>query len=249
MSAIYRQTYGDHYLNAIVENSLNRAINCYRTLSDTSIGMNGMSGYKYRYFINNVMKQLTTPKYLEVGVMAGSSLCSAIDGVNGVEALGIDNFSLSSCTVSQVEDAVAQVATSDSSVTILDKDFSSVNFTGRGPFNVYLYDIGRQQANYELSLVQARSALANELIFIVGDWDHNYGGVDSELNTGIRASIQQAGYNIQYHVNVQSGGYYESVGNPTSEENSTPWQNGYGIFVLSKSAVVAPVVVEQNYEV
>jgi hypothetical protein len=259
MSAIFRQTYGQHNLNSQVENSLNLAVNCYRSLSDTSIGMSGMSGYKYRYFINNLMKQLSSPKYLEVGVMAGSSLCAAIDGVNGVEALAIDNFSLGSSTVAQVEAAVAQVVTSDSSVTILDKDFTTVNFTGRGPFNVYLYDIGREQTNYNLSLVQARSALADDLVFIVGDWDHAYGGVDSVLNAGIRASIQQAGYNIQYHANVQSGGYYESSGNPSSEVTSTPWQNGYGIFVLSKSAVVAPVevkqvvvadpVVEQNYEV
>jgi len=234
MSAIFRYTHGEHNLNSIVEQSLNLAVNCYRSLSDASIGMNGMSGYKYRYFINNLMKQLSTPKYLEVGVMAGSSLCSAIDGVYGVEALGIDNFSTSISTVSQVEAAVAAVTLSDSTVSIMDKDFLTVNFAGRGPFNVYLYDIGREQSNYELSVVQASAALANELIFIVGDWDHAYGGVDSELNTGIRASIAQAGYTIKYHADVQSGGYYESVGNPTSDEVSTPWQNGYGVFVLTR---------------
>jgi hypothetical protein len=234
MSAIYRQTYGEHIYNSIVEHSLNQAVNCYRSLSDASIGMSGMSGYKYRYFVNNVMKQLTAPKYLEVGVMAGSSITSAVDGVYGVEALGIDNFSTSTSTVSQVEAAVAAVTLSGSTVSIMDKDFLTVNFAGRGPFNVYLYDIGREQSNYELSVVQASAALADDLIFIVGDWDHAYGGGDSELNAGIRASIVQAGYTIKYHVDVQSGGYYESTGNPSSEVASTPWQNGYGIFVLSR---------------
>jgi hypothetical protein len=248
MSAIYRHTYGEHSLNSQVESSLSLAINSYRSLSDTSIGMDGMSGYKYRYFINNLMKQLTNPKYLEVGVMGGCSLSSAIDGVNGVTAVGIDNYGSNIELLEQAKSAVAVVATSDSSVSILNKDFLNVDFSKLGQFNVYLYDVGRQQANYELSLVQARSALADELVFIVGDWDHAYGGADSELNTGIRASIVQAGYNIQYHVNIQSGGYYESVGN-ASNISMIPWQNGYGIFVLTKSAVVAPVVAEENYEV
>jgi hypothetical protein len=247
MSAIYRQAYGEHSLNSLVENSLNLAANCYRSLSDTCIGMDGMSGYKYRYFVNNLMKQLTSPKYLEVGVMGGSSFCSAIDGVYGVTAVGIDNYGSNIELFEQAKSAAALVATSNSSVSILNKDFLNVDFSKLGLFNVYLYDVGRQQANYELSLVQASPALADDLVFIVGDWDHAYGGMDSELNTGIRASIAQAGYNILYHVNVQSGGYYESVGNP-SNISVIPWQNGYGIFVLTKSTV-KPVIVEENYEV
>jgi hypothetical protein len=250
MSAIYRHTYGEHNLISQVESSLSLAINCYRSLSDTCIGMSGMSGYKYRYFINNVMKRLVNPRYLEVGVMAGSSLCSAIDGVYGVEALGIDRYSLGNSSLEQAEANVASVITDSSSVSIIDRDFLSVNFTGRGPFNVYLYDCGRAQGNYESCLVHAESALADDLLFIVGDWDHCYGGVDSELNTGVRASIAQAGYNICYHVDVQTGSFYETIGSPSSEVESTPWQNGYGIFVLSRSALV-PVesVAEENYEV
>ena len=247
MSAIYRHTYGEHSLNSQVESSLSLAINSYRSLSDTCIGMDGMSGYKYRYFVNNLMKKLSSPRYLEVGVMGGSSLCSAIEGVYGVTAVGIDNYGSNIELFEQAESAVASVVTSSSKVSIINKDFLSVDFSKLGPFNVYLYDIGRRQSNYELGLVQARSALADELVLIVGDWDHAYGGMDSELNAGIRASISQAGYNIQYHVNIQSGGYYESEGNP-SNISVIPWQNGYGIFVLTKSTVVAPVV-EENYEV
>jgi hypothetical protein len=241
MSAIYRHTYGLHSLTSLVEYNLSLAINCYRSLSDTSIGMSGMSGYKYRYFINNIMKQLVNPKYLEVGVMAGSSLCSAIDAVEGVEALGIDRYSLGAGNLALAQANAASVVTATSSVSILDKDFLSVNFTGLGPFNVYLYDCGRGQGNYESCLVHADSALADDLLFIVGDWDHSYGGVDSELNTGIRAGIEQAGYNICYHVDVQTGSYYEADSVPSSEVESTAWQNGYGIFVLSRSALV-PIV-------
>ena len=243
MSAIYRHTYGEHSLTSTVESSLSLAINCYRSLSDTSIGMSGMSGYKYRYFVNNLMKRLVNPKYLEVGVMAGSSLSSAIDSVYGVEALGIDRYSLGVSSLEQAEANVASVVTDTSTVSIIDRDFLSVNFTGRGPFNVYLYDCGRAQGGYESCLVHAQSALADDLIFIVGDWDHCYGGGDSELNVGVRSSIQQAGYNIAYYVDVQTGNFYESEGMPSSEVESTPWQNGYGIFVLTRSPLV-PVVEE-----
>jgi hypothetical protein len=249
MSAINRYTYGQHSLTSLVENSLSLAINCYRSLSDTSIGMIGLSGYKYRYFINNLTKQLVNPCYLEVGVMAGSSFSSAIDSVYGIEALGIDRYSLGAGSLAEAQAHAASVATDSSTVNIIDNDFLSVNFTGRGPFNVYLYDCGRAQGNYVSSLVHAGSALADDLVFIAGDWDYCYGGVDSELNTGIRSSIAQAGYNIAYHVDIQSGGFYESEGMPSSDVESTPWQNGYGIFVLTRSALVPVSVMEENYEV
>src|SRR5271156_5203500 len=52
----------------------------------------GMSGRKYRIFINNLVKNVRNPRYLEIGTWAGSTLCSAING-NDVTAVAIDNWS------------------------------------------------------------------------------------------------------------------------------------------------------------
>ena len=54
--------------------------------------MVGMSGGKYPHFINNLIRGLPNPSYLEVGCWTGSTLCSAISR-NRVRATGIDNWS------------------------------------------------------------------------------------------------------------------------------------------------------------
>ena len=54
--------------------------------------MDGMSGRKYRYLINNLVEGLPDARYLEVGSWAGSTACSAIYG-NNVKATCIDDWS------------------------------------------------------------------------------------------------------------------------------------------------------------
>jgi hypothetical protein len=56
------------------------------------LNLKGMSGRKYRIFINNLISVIEDPRYLEVGAWMGSTLCSAIYK-NKVRALAIDNWS------------------------------------------------------------------------------------------------------------------------------------------------------------
>jgi hypothetical protein len=57
------------------------------------VAMPGLSVWRYRYFINNLLKQITAPMYLMIGRWARSTLCTAIFG-NDVDAVAIDNWSL-----------------------------------------------------------------------------------------------------------------------------------------------------------
>jgi hypothetical protein len=54
--------------------------------------MDGMSGKKYRHFVNNLISKIDNPRYLEVGCWKGSTSCSAIYN-NNVIAYCIDNWS------------------------------------------------------------------------------------------------------------------------------------------------------------
>lgn len=54
--------------------------------------MDGMSGYKYRKFINLLISKIDNPRYLEIGSWKGSTLCSAISN-NVVSATAIENWS------------------------------------------------------------------------------------------------------------------------------------------------------------
>ena len=232
MSAIFRITNQPSVLSNSVDYALSRAINSYRDLPDVCISTVGYSGYKSRYFINNLMRALMAPKYLEVGLWKGSMFTSAIGGVLGVTALGIDNFSFQPDR-DALDMNIRMVKYSSTTVEILDQDFSTVNFSGRGPFNVFVYDGGRGIAP-DTILPTVIDAMDSSFVFVVQDWDHAYGGGSSPLNAGILSSISDLGLTTLYYTDVQSGGFYESGGNNSSDVLFTDWHNGLGIFVLTK---------------
>lgn len=232
MSAIFRVTNQPSALGSLVETALSKAINSYRDLPDMCISTVGFSGYKSRYFINNLTRTVPSPRYLQVGLWKGSMFCSAIGGVLGITALGIDNFSHQPAR-DELDMNIRMVKYSSSTVDVLDQDFSSVNFSGRGPFNVFVYDGGRGIAPDSI-LPKVIDAMDSSFVFIVQDWDHAYGGGDSPLNAGVLSSITALGLTTQYYTDLQTGGFYESGGNNASDVYYTDWHNGLGIFVLSK---------------
>ena len=232
MSAIFRVVNQPSALGNIVENALGKAINSYRDLPDVCISTVGFSGYKTRYFINNLMRAIPSPKYLQVGLWKGSMFCSAIGYISGITAVGIDNFSYGSVR-EELDLNISRSRGSNSTVEILERDFSGVTLSGRGPFDVFLYDGGRGiDANTILPTVI--DSMASSFVLVVQDWDHAYGGGASPLNAGILNSIERLGLTTDYYTNAQTGGYYESGGNNSSDVLFTDWHNGLGIFVLTK---------------
>ena len=65
------------YIDA-VKNSFNKALNCESKLPPWILNIQGMSGKKYRHFINNLFSSILNCRYLEIGSWKGSTLCSAI---------------------------------------------------------------------------------------------------------------------------------------------------------------------------
>jgi hypothetical protein len=73
--------------------SLMRALAMDTSLPEWIAKMSGMSGKKYRYFINTLVAALGNARYLEIGTWTGSTACSAMSG-NRLTALCVDNWSL-----------------------------------------------------------------------------------------------------------------------------------------------------------
>ena len=85
---------GDFEKNSYSKNlklSFFQALAMNTKLSDEIKFMPGMSGKKYRYFINNFVSQTDNPRYLEIGSWTGSTVCSALYG-NAAKAVCIDNW-------------------------------------------------------------------------------------------------------------------------------------------------------------
>src|SRR5687768_13178520 len=57
-------------------------------LDPDALSIRGMSGKKFRYFLNNLIETVSNPRYLEIGCWQGSTLCSALHK-NALTALAI----------------------------------------------------------------------------------------------------------------------------------------------------------------
>jgi hypothetical protein len=212
----------------------------------------GMSGKKYRRFINRLVGRLPGPRYLEVGVHSGSTLCAAIHG-NDVDAVGIDNFELRYL----VEDPNRQMIISAdilgdplkhldrnlaqfqgrARVSIIQKDFREVDIMEFRPFDVYLFDGPHEEKDQYDGLVMALPAMADKFVYIVDDW--NWEQVrkgtltaiqDCELDWLLGLEIFTQVINMETDQAILEQAAYS---NKHFFQNSD-WHNGYFIGVFTK---------------
>jgi len=204
--------------------------------ADTGIyGINGMSGKKYRYFINSLIKSLDDARYLEIGSWMGSTLCSAIHG-NKVKAVAMDNWSEFGGPKDAFLANVQKFLTPEVNVTFVESDFRTIDYAKLpGPFNVYLFDGPHEAVDQYHGLSMPLPCLDEQFVFIVDDW--NWGRV----REGTIAALGKCGVTVLYAAAIRS------TEDDTSPEHLRPikdfrtvrdfdWHNGYFISVLEKPA-------------
>ena len=81
-----------HKFSKILESSLKKSLALDSKINNEIKQMNGLSGRKYRYMINNIISLMKPSKYLEIGSWLGSTACSAIFN-NELKITCIDNWS------------------------------------------------------------------------------------------------------------------------------------------------------------
>ena len=108
-------------------------------LPEELLKLHGMSGKKYRIFVNNLVECVPNARYLEVGSWAGSTLCSAIYG-NTVKATAIDNWSEFGGPSNKFFSNLGQFISSSNSVSVITSDFRKVSYQSIGTHNIYLFD-------------------------------------------------------------------------------------------------------------
>jgi hypothetical protein len=187
----------------------------------------GMSGKKYRLFVNNVVKYCRLPNYLEIGSWSGSSLCAAIYK-NAVRAFAIDNWSQFGGPLNTFFTNLGKYASSTNNVSFLNSDFRQVDYSAIGKFNIYFFDGPNEEQDHYDGLALARQALENECVFIVDDWNWK------QVREGTLRAIADIGAKIEYAVEIFSteGDVHPgNLGLPTDQNSD--WHNGYLLSVLS----------------
>ncbi|WP_149535495.1 class I SAM-dependent methyltransferase [Siccirubricoccus phaeus] len=190
----------------------------------------GMSGGRYRHFINHLIRALPQPRYLEVGSWMGSTLCAAIHG-NSVQALAIDNWSQFGGPKQAFLANVQAHLTPEAQVGFLEGDFRQVPFAAlTSPYNVYLFDGPHAEADQYDGLVRALPALAELFVFICDDWNWD------QVRRGTHRAIVDSGLEMLFAAEIRTS-LDNSHGEPRFKESD--WHNGYFISVLRKPPAFA----------
>jgi Methyltransferase domain len=207
--------------------SLFKAVRAESKLSAEILDIDGMSGRKYRFFINDVIATLPNARYLEIGSWAGSTACSAMYG-NNVEVTCIDDWSEFGGPKQKFLENVKLARSVSTDFRLIEADFRQVDYSTIGRFNTFLFDgPHNEHAHYDgIRLVQP--ALEDTFILVVDDWNW------PEVRTGTLRAIADEKLERLFSIEIRS-----------TQDNTHPkgavgkrsdWHNGYILCVCRKAA-------------
>lgn len=208
-----------------VRNSFLRALAAKSELDPRILSIDGMSGKKYRHFINNLIRSLEDARYLEVGTWIGSTLCAAINR-NQVRATTIDNWSQFDGPRGRFLENLAAFRTPQAYVNFIDDDFRNVEFSSLGTFDVYLFDGPHEYQDQYDGLTFALPALASTFVLIVDDWNYE------QVRRGTIDAVSDLALSVEYALEIRTT--FDNS-HPTVASQDSDWHNGYFIALLSKS--------------
>jgi hypothetical protein len=194
-------------------------------IPDKLFQLPGMSGRRYRIFINQLIGRLADARYLEVGCLTGSTLCSAIFGNDGVTALAIDNFSQFGGPAAHFFIHVGMAHPKAARISFLNQDYRKVELRPFGRFNVYLFDGPHEYQDQFDAITWAAPHLDDDAVLIVDDWNWDRvraGTLDALTATGLRVDTR-----IEIRTTLD-----ESY--PAVDQQHSDWHNGYAMFVLGR---------------
>ncbi len=198
-------------------------------LPDWILEMDGMSGRKYRHFINDLIDSLEDPRYLEIGCWKGSTSCSAISG-NKVKSYCIDNWSEFGGPKNIFCENVQKCVDECDGIEIIfeEADFRKINYTEIGKYNIYLFDGPHEEKDQYDGLMFAQPALDDEFIFICDDWNWE------KVRTGTMNAIKKLNIDVIFSIDIRTTEDDTYPPENNTKQNSD-WHNGYYISVLRKN--------------
>lgn len=210
-----------------VREAFDKSYSGFSTLPKELLLLPGMSGKKYRTFINTLVSNLDSPRYLEIGCCAGSTFCSAIYN-NSVSALAIDNWSEYNGPKEEFFSNVNKFKSSHSEVDFIESDYKDVNFERLGRaarFNVYFFDGPHTEQDQYNGVILAQPALEDTFVLIVDDWNW------SQVRSGTLRAIRDLGLSLLFGLEIRTS-LDNSHGEPFGQWSD--WHNGYLISVYQK---------------
>lgn len=187
--------------------------------------MMGMSGLRYRYLINHLVRLVRDPCYLEVGSWTGSTACAAVVN-NECWVTCVDDWSLFGGPREEFHRNIG-LASGSSQLQILEQDFRAVRFDQLAPkANIYLFDGPHSEVDQFDGIALALPALQDEFILVVDDFNWN------EVRTGTLRAITTMGLSVSASITIRT----DAAGSdPVVSFQHSDWHNGYFLAVVKKS--------------
>ena len=195
-------------------------------LPDWILQLPGMSGVTYRKMANNLVNKIADARYLEVGCWQGSTACAAVYG-NNVKAYCIDNWSQFNDDGSISTKFAEHVAKLESDqLTFVDQDYTVTDFSNIGKYNVYLFDGPHEEYDQYMGVLTAQSALEDEYILIVDDWNWPF------VRKGTYDALNELKSKVLFSVEIRTS--IDDTHPLDSRGTNTYWHNGVIFAVIKK---------------
>jgi hypothetical protein len=208
----------------VISNAWLDALAMNHKLPDWIRYMDGMSGKKYRYFINKLVETTPDARYLEIGSHAGSTACAALYG-NKVKATCIDNWSEFGGPKDLFTSNIERIKSPDLDFTFIENDFRKVDYSSIGKHNIYLFDGPHFQQDQYDGIDLVKDALDDLYVLIVDDYNW------SAVRNGTEAALDHAGHRVLAKIEVTT---WIGDGHPIISHQYSDWHDGYLIALVSK---------------
>lgn len=215
----------DNYAK-LIKNAYEKALTEKSNLPNWILTLNGMSGKRYRHFVNNLIATVPNARYLEIGSWKGSTALSAIYG-NKVSSVCIDNWSQFGNVREEFCNNAVRCTNDDTQLELHEGDFRNVNYSDIGKHNVYFFDGPHEEQDQYDGLALALPALDDEFILIIDDWN------DPRPRNGTMRAIAEFEIEVKYSIQIRTVNGVDAVYPDPHMENSL-WHNGYYFAVCKK---------------
>lgn len=211
----------------LIQKSYKKSLEYKSNLPDWILNLEGMSGKKYRHFINNLCSEIKDCRYLEIGCWKGSTSCSASYD-NDIQAFIIDNWEEFGGPKNEFENNIKRCvdeSNSNTNIEFLESDYKEVDYSDLGKYNIYFYDGPHKYEDQYNAIGLAYESLEDNFIFICDDWNWDF------LREATRKSIEDL--NLKTHMEME-------IIVPVPDQNGnvfkdSDWHNGYFIASFSKN--------------
>ena len=220
--------FNDNYSRKLNE-SFYEALSLQNKISYWLKDLDGLSGKKYRYLLNNLISKFNEPRYLEIGSWTGSTACAA-SFENNLSITCIDNWSQFLDKTDEPKKKflfnIKKCLTKTTNLKIIDSDFRDVNFNEIGKFNIYFYDASHHYKDHYDAIILTQRSLEDKYILIVDDWNWD------QVRQGTIDAIKKLNLKTIFQLEIKTTHDSSSaiINGKISE-----WHNGYAFFVLKKN--------------